>query len=133
MTKGVLRFFFDYGSDCLWSADGKVRDILRSGPVDSELPLSKPVRELIDRIGFAQRCYLNPLYPPDPSLWSQSLCDRFNADVDRLISLLRQEIGEEYDILDQQERYVEDVRLTAYLLEHPELEKQDEATQPTVR
>ncbi|RRH70101.1 hypothetical protein [Falsigemmobacter faecalis] len=132
MTKGVLRFFFDYGSGCLWSGDAKTLDLLDVGPVDSILSLSEPVRELTDRILFMQSCYLNPLYPPDPSLWSESLCDRFNGEVDSLIQHIRQEIGEDYDILDQQERYAEDVRLTAYLLEHPELEKQDEATQPTV-
>ncbi len=133
MTKGVLRFFFDYGAGCLWAGDAKTRDLLDVGPVDRKLPLSEPVREQTDRILFAHACYLNPLYPPDPSLWSQSLCDRFNADVDSLILKLRQEVGEDYDILDQQERYAEDVRLTAYLLQHPELEKLHEATQPTVR
>ncbi|MDO5706981.1 MAG: hypothetical protein Q4G49_18170 [Paracoccus sp. (in: a-proteobacteria)] len=133
MIKGVLRFFFDYGAGCLWAGDAKTRDLLDVGPVDRKLPLSVPVREQTDRILSAHACYLNPLYPPDPSLWSQSLCDRFNADVDSLILNLRQEIGEDYDILDQQERYAEDVRLTAYLLEHPELERLHEATQPTVR
>jgi hypothetical protein len=93
MIKGVLRFFFDYGAGCLWAGDAKTRDLLDVGPVDSKLPLSEPVREQTDRILFAQTCYLNPLYPPDPSLWSQALCDRFNADVDSLILNLRQEVG----------------------------------------
>lgn len=133
MTKGVLRFLFDYGAGCLWAGDTKTLHLLDVGPVDRKLPLSKSVREQADRLLSVQACYLNPLYPPDPNLWSQSLCDCFNANVDRLILKLRQEIGEDYDILDQQERYAEDVRLTAYLLEHPELEKLHKATQPSVR
>lgn len=56
MAKGVLRFFFDYGTGgCLWSGDAATRDRLDVGPVDAasfdlDGRVRKPSRvKLIDR------------------------------------------------------------------------------------
>lgn len=146
MTKGVLKFFFEYGAGgCLWAGDAATLDRLDVGPVDAEsrsldgqarparLVLSDLARNLRDQLDFEHSGYLNPLYPPDPSLWSQNLCDRFNADVDKLLSLLRQELDEDYDILDKQQRYAEDGRLEEYLANNPGLTKLNEVKAPTVR
>lgn len=125
MTKDVLRFFFDYG--CLWASDDATRDRLGNGPLDcvepARLVLSDAALSLIAQLDAAHQARLNPLYQPDPSLWSQDLCDRFNANVEKLLGMLRQELGAEYDILDEQERYVEDPRLDAYLAQEPRLTK----------
>jgi hypothetical protein len=121
MTKGVLRFFFDYSEVCLWAEDAVTRNELGVGPIDCRLPLSGAARALIAKVGFEQSGYLNHIYPPDPSLWTQDLCDSFNEKVDQLLCLLREELGEQYDILDQQIRYVQDPALELYLTKHPEL------------
>lgn len=147
MTKGALRFFFDYGAGgCLWAGDAETRASLGVGPLDagpfgldglalspSRLRLSETARRLRDQLDFQHSCYLNPLYPPDPSLWSQPLCDQFNADVDRLLALLRQELEKDYNILDEQPRYAEDPRLGDYLASNPNLQIMYEVTVPTVR
>lgn len=147
MAKGTLRFFFDYGAGgCLWAGDESARESLGVGPVDAvsfrldgrvfspaRLKLPEPVRRLRDQLDFQHSGYLNPLNPLDPSIWSQALCDRFNADVDRLLLLLRQELGSEYDILDEQTRYTQDARLEAYLANNPGIILVDEVTEPTVR
>ncbi|MBY0135584.1 hypothetical protein [Paracoccus yeei] len=147
MTKGVLRFFFDYGAGgCLWAGDTKTHARLGVGPVDagssgadeqasspSRLHLSEAVHRLRDQLDFQHSGYLNPLHPLDPSLWSQALCDRFNADVDRLLTLLHQELGADYTILDEQPRYTEDVKLGDYLATNPGLVLMDEVKEPTVR
>ncbi|WCR18686.1 hypothetical protein [Paracoccus alcaliphilus] len=147
MTKGALRFFFDYGAGgCLWAGDAETCASLGVGPLDagsfglhgfalssSKLRLSETVHRLRDQLDFQHSCYLNPLYPPDPSLWSQALCDQFNADVDRLLVLLRQELGGDYNILDEQPRYAEDARLGDYLANNPDLQLLDQVTVPTVR
>lgn len=95
--------------------------------------LSEIAKSLRDQLDFEHSGYLNPLYPPDPSLWSQALCDRFNANVDRLVALLRQEIGNDYDILDEQIRYLEDPQLDHYLMRNSELSKLNEVKASTVR
>ncbi|NKX44996.1 hypothetical protein [Roseicyclus persicicus] len=146
MTKGALRFFFDHGAGgCLWAGDEDTRARLGVGPVDAgsfdlkgrvlspaRLPLSAAAQRLRDDLGFQHSRYLNPLYPPDPSLWSQALCDRFNADVDRLLALLRRELGGDYDITDEQPRYAEDPRLADYLAKNPGLKVMDRVTRPTI-
>ncbi|QCL72431.1 MULTISPECIES: hypothetical protein [Agrobacterium] len=146
MEKGVLRFFFDYGAGgCLWAGDAATLYRLGVGPVDATLfdlkgriskppclALSQMVRSLRDQLDSEHSCYLNPLYQPDPSLWSQSLCDRFNTDVERLLLLLRQEIGDNFHIVDEQTRYVEDADLNEYLAKNPSLSKMNEVVIPTV-
>lgn len=47
--------------------------------------------------------------------------------------LLRQELGSEYDILDEQTRYTQDARLEEYLANNPGINLVDEVTEPTVR
>ncbi len=147
MVKGTLRFFFDYGAGgCLWAGDAEARERLGVGPVDAGsfgsdgralspaiLQLSEAVHRLRHQIDLQHSGYLNPLHPLDPSLWSQALCDRFNADVDRLLVLLRQEVGAEYDILDEQPRYTQDASLDDYLADNPGIILVDEVTEPTVR
>ncbi|MCM5557270.1 hypothetical protein [Pleomorphomonas sp. JP5] len=95
--------------------------------------LSERAQDLRDQLDFEHSGYLNPLYPLDPSLWTQALCDRFNASIDRLLALLRREIGADYDILDEQVRYGEDVRLDEYLAAHPGLARVNEVQVSTVR
>ena len=135
MTKGVLRFFFDYGAGgCLWAGDDATRHSLGLGPVDAacynlqgqisryqSLPLSEATGALITELDFEHSGYLNPIYPPDPSLWAQDLCDLFNAKIEHLLLLLRAELGEKYDILDQQIRHVQDQELEKYLTKNLEL------------
>ena len=147
MTKDALRFFFDYGAGgCLWAGDAETRASLGVGPLDAgtfglggralsppKLRLSETVRRLRDQLDFQHSCYLNPLYPPGPSLWSQALCDQFNADVDRLLALLRQELDHDYNILDEQPRYAEDAGLGDYLANNPNLQIMYGVTVPTVR
>lgn len=134
MAKGVLRFFFDYGAGgCLWAGDNGTREEMGPGPVDARLLVTKPARDLRDRLDFEHSGYLNPLYPPDPSLWTQALCDRFNARVETLLELLRHELGARYEIVDEQPRYREDPRLGEYLESNPDLSAFNEVAAPTVR
>ena len=87
----------------------------------ARLVLSEATLSLIAQLDCAHATYLNPLYPPDPSLWSQDLCDWFNANVEKLLGMLHQALGADYTILDEQARYVDDPRLDAYLAQEPRL------------
>lgn len=144
--KGILRFFFEYGAGgCLWAGAHETTERLGYGPVDAanynkdgeisvepRLWLSDEAIKLRDKLDFEHSGYLNPKYPPDPSLWTQALCDRFNGDVETLIALIRKELSNDYEILDQQDRYFEDPDLALYLAENPDLAPVNEVTQPTV-
>lgn len=147
MAKSVLRFFFDYGAGgCLWAGNPATRDRLGVGPVDAasfdldgqvrkpaRVELSETAQILRDQLDFEHSSYLNPIYPLDPSLWSQTLCDRFNANFGRLLARLREEIGRDYDMLDEQIRYMEDPQLDEYLMVNSGLPRLNEIKVPTVR
>ncbi|NIZ01597.1 hypothetical protein [Thalassospira lucentensis] len=146
MTKGILRFFFDYGAGgCLWAGNEETLSKLGSGPVDAEfvdvdgrikyeasLILPEQTRQLIQQLDFEHSGYLNPLYPPDPSLWTQACCDRFNQRVDVLLRRLQHLLSDDYDIVDEQVRYIEDPELRVYLADNPGLNAVDKVTKPTV-
>ncbi|WP_210262450.1 hypothetical protein, partial [Rhizobium indigoferae] len=130
---GTLRFFFDFGAGgCLWAGDDATRSKLGVGPLDAtvydlqgdvalppRLLLPSNVHSLINRLDQEYLSYLNPLYPPDPSLWTQARCDRFNSDVDQLLLLLQVELGANFVIIDQQKRHAEDPALGEFLVANP--------------
>ena len=146
MTKFVLRFFFEYGAGgCLWAGDDYTRQQLGYGPVDSSefgldgqvvwassLSLSNTAHAMIEELDFQHSGYLNPKYPPDPSLWLQILCEHFNEGVDDLLSLLQKELDGSCKILDQQNRYTEHPALVEYLAANPELSAIHSVTKPSV-
>lgn len=134
-----LRFAFDAGSGaCLWAHDDAARDALGVGPLDAEIravdgrvavaarialsPEARALRDALDRDYLAS---LNPIYPPDPSLWRQSRCDRFNADAERLLGMIRAELHGSHEIFDDQPRMAEDPRLADYLASNPSLRATD--------
>ncbi len=131
MTKcsGRLRFFFDWGAGgCLWAGDEHTREVLGYGPVDADhfdvngklsrsspLYLPPEIKKLVADLDNENYTYLNVDYQPDPSLWRQDQCERFNAKVDMLLKILSTELGSNYDIVDKQTRYSEDPDLDIYL------------------
>jgi hypothetical protein len=133
MTKGSLRFYFDFGSGgCLWAGDEATRSKFGVGPLDAtvydlqgnvveppRISLPSKVHSLISRLDQEYAGYLNPLYQLDPSLWTQAKCDRFNDDVDQLMVLLQVELETEFVIVDQQKRHAEDPALGEFLVANP--------------
>ncbi|MGO7040059.1 hypothetical protein ACCS60_17090 [Rhizobium acaciae] len=133
MTKGSLRFFFDCGAGgCLWAGDEATRSALGFGPLDAavydlqgrvteppRISLSPTLKSLIHRLDQEYAGYLNPFYQPDPSLWTQAKCERFNDDVEQLLALLRAELGAEFLIADEQKRLTENPFLAEFLVAHP--------------
>ena len=120
-----VRFFLEWGGGCLWPADAAARDSLGVGPLDlrsweaaPRLPLPEDMQQACDALVAEHDSYLNPLYPPDPSLWSQAQCDSFNARVDAFVAALRQAMPG-VEIIDQQTRYAEDPGLDAWLAANP--------------
>jgi hypothetical protein len=146
MNTFLLKFRFDYGAGgCLWAGNDFTRDHLGLGPLDAaifnlegeisrgpRLPLSSTTHALIDELDFLHSGYLNPKYPPDPSLWSQALCNRFNDGIEQLFLLLQSELKPDFGVLDQQVRYTEDAALTEYLSANPELSAMDNVSKPSV-
>jgi hypothetical protein len=113
-----LRFFFDWGGGCLWAGDDTTRAAFGCGPLDgegSELPLSPQTQSRCRELGAWHDTSLNSAYPPDPGPWRQPECDRFNEAVKQLLATVRAELGEQFEVINQQREAVEDPDLDAYL------------------
>ncbi|HEY9881369.1 MAG TPA: hypothetical protein V6D29_23130 [Leptolyngbyaceae cyanobacterium] len=118
VQKYVLRFFFEWRLDtALWPGDEMAYEKLGLGPYDElTLPQLSPktwqrMRELAEWHDTA----LNWDYPPDPGPWRQEECDRFNRAVRDLLEQIRQELGEEFEVMNQQPKMREDPDLNTYL------------------
>lgn len=144
MALFTLEFRFDYGAGgCLWAGDDYTRDQLGVGPLDAtvfdlegkvlqrpRLSLSRATHAIIEELDDQHSGYLNPKYPPDPSLWTQVLCNSFNERVENLLLLLKRELGPDFEIIDQQFRYTEDPTLAEYLSVNPDLSAIDTFLSP---
>ncbi|WP_088890572.1 hypothetical protein [Leptolyngbya ohadii] len=117
MERYQIRFFYDWGCGWpFWSGNDAATVKFPEYCIDpKKLGLSEKTCERIDALGVWHDTALNWNYPPDPSPWRQEECDRFNAAVDDLVETIRAELGEEYELLDQQSRFQEDPDLDRYL------------------
>ncbi len=101
MPRYVLRYFFDPGSGiCLWSANDAAREKF-DYPVqlqDLGLPENLLRKALYVMAWFDTSLDWN--YPSDPSPWSENERARFHETSQVLLSMLRQQLGSEFEILD---------------------------------
>lgn len=111
-----LRFFFDYGSGiCLWSDNDAALEAFDYPVAANRLPLSpETVRRADEVLAWYDRS-LNWDDPGAPLLWRQEECDRFNAAVRALLASLREELGEEFEVVDEFRGLAEEPHLDAYL------------------
>ena len=112
-----IRFFHDWGCDSpFWCGNDAARAKFDVGPIQPEaLGLSAQTSEQVYALAEWNNTGLNWDHPPDPGPWRQEECDRFNAAVDALLEVVRAELGEEYEILDEEHRASEDPDLDRYL------------------
>src|SRR4051812_34933325 len=115
MSKYRLRYFFEYGGPCLWAANDAAREQFGYCVDLNYLPLPAETIRTAGDIGNWFSRSLNPDYPPDPSPWRQEDCDRFNRATAELLALIRDQLGSEFEIVDEQKPMVEDPDLDIYL------------------
>ncbi len=97
----VLRFFFEWGGDCLWSANDAARE--RFGyPVNlSDLPIPEDLRVELLR---AEECFQTSYDENDPagsSPWTKKELSDFNRLKDDLLARLRIALGPTFEIRDE--------------------------------
>lgn len=97
-----LRYFFDAGSGiCLWSANDAAREKYGYPVAATDLPLSENTwRRLRYLIAWYDTCF-DWNYPPDPSPWTEDERIRFCAEAQTMLQRLRQELGADYEIVDE--------------------------------
>lgn len=114
-AKYRLRLRFEYGGGCLWGIDPPAQEAFGNPADPYRLPISAKTRQLIERLETRFESSLNWDYPPDPGPWRQPECDRFNSDTLLLFDRLRQELGENFELRNEQVPLQEDPDLDRYL------------------
>jgi hypothetical protein len=102
MPNYKLRYFFDPGAGvCLWAGNDNARE--RFGyPVDpGGLPLCENTQRQIFYVIAWYDTSIDWSDPAGPSPWDLDERQRFNAAAQRLLGLLRTELGNEFDLVDE--------------------------------
>lgn len=117
MAKYRLRFFFEWmTSECLWTGNDAASEHFTSYPIDyNELPLSDDTKARAKELADWHQGALNWASPGDPGAWRQEECDRFNRASIDLLESIREELGAEFDVVDEYDNHFEDPDLDRYL------------------
>ncbi len=102
MSQYRFRYFFDAGSGtCLWSANEAAKQ--RFGyPVESNsLPLPENIGRRLVYLTAWYDTSIDWNYPPDPSPWDESELARFNSEAQRMLALVREQLGSDFEIVDE--------------------------------
>ncbi len=110
-----IRFFFDYGGSCFWSGNDRARSAC-DYPISPEiLPLSPETSSRTYELMEWFQSSLNWDYPPDPGPWRQEECDKFNDATRKLFHVVQAELGEQFELSNEQGDLMEDPDLDQYL------------------
>ena len=99
MSKYEIRFFFEWGGYCLWSANEQAHNKYGYSIDPSELPLSKKTLEHIKKMGSWHHTALDWDDPGGPSPWTQEEWERFWKENKKLREIIKSELGEDFDLI----------------------------------
>ena len=102
MPRYVLRYFFDPGSNiCLWSANDAAREQFDYPVCLHDLGLPENLERRVIYLMAWFDTSLDWEYPPNPSPWTETERTRFREASQHLLSLLREQLGSEFEIIDE--------------------------------
>lgn len=102
MARYALRYFFDPGSGiCLWAACDAARQRFGYPVAARQLPLPRPTRERMAQLADWYDHSVDWEYPAGPSLWDADEAERFARAARQLLSVLRVQLGPDFDIRDE--------------------------------
>ncbi len=102
MCRYIFRYFFDSGLGiCLWSDNDAARERFNYPVELSDLGLSENLLRRVNHLIAWYDTFRDWSYPPNPSPWPMSEDIRFHEASQKLLSMLRQELGSEFEIRDE--------------------------------
>jgi hypothetical protein len=118
-----LKYWFEWGGGCLWAADRATGEDFGYCCDLAALGLSADLRRRIGEMEKWHDTALNWIHPPDPGPWRREECDRWNRAAAELYRSISLELGDRFQILNEEEIHQEDPGLDAYLkaLEHTQM------------
>jgi hypothetical protein len=101
-AKYRFRHFFSPGSGvCLWPAASST-ELAYGLPTDHwKLPITENLKYKLQHIISWYDTSIDWFYPPDPSPWSPEEREQFVRKSGEVLALLKSELGEKYEILDE--------------------------------
>jgi hypothetical protein len=102
MSKYRLRYFFDPGAGvCLWAANDAALERFDC-PVDArDLPLPENTWRKVWYVCAWFDTGIDWDYPPNPSPWKREERERFNAEAQKLLTLVREQLGPAFEVVDE--------------------------------
>ena len=105
--KTTLRYWFEWYTPALWGKRGYVSP--------RELPLSGETVAELERLTQWHDSSMNWYHLSAPGPWRQEECDRFNSASDALYRRICEELGSNYEVINEQGPLNEDPGLDEYL------------------
>src|SRR3712207_869992 len=97
-----LRFFFDAGAGvCLWADNYEARESFGDAVSAEDLPLSPETEARVERLIAWYDESVDWDDPAGPWPWTDDEQARFEAEARAVLTLLRAELGAEYEIVDR--------------------------------
>jgi hypothetical protein len=102
MARYQLRFFFDPGAGtCLWAGNDAARERFNYAIDISHLHLPENTRRRMLHLCHWYDTSIDWNYPSRQSPWDVAERDRFNAEAQTLLAVVREQLGSDFDIEDQ--------------------------------
>jgi len=97
-----LRYFFDPGAGiCLWAGNDAAESRFGSAIDPQSLPLPENTWRRVAYLCAWYDTRIDWSYPPNPSTWDFAEEERFKSEAQRLLALLREQLGQEFEIEDK--------------------------------
>jgi hypothetical protein len=101
MAKYILKYWFEHGGICLWSANDNARNKYGYPINNDKLPISK---ELINELYALEEEYYGYLewdYPPYPTPWTEEQMQNFKNRANAAYLTLVSELGSDFEVINQ--------------------------------
>ncbi|MDR7308154.1 hypothetical protein [Rhodoferax saidenbachensis] len=99
MQRYRIRLMFEWGGGTLWCGNAAASERFDVGPVEDRLPISENSRKYLAELSALHDTALNWEYPPDPGPWTSEEDEHFDAKAIELLSVIREELGPEYEVV----------------------------------
>jgi hypothetical protein len=97
----LLRYFFDPGAGiCLWAGNDDARERFDYAIDASTLPFPENTWRRVIHLCSWYDTSIDWNYPPGSSPWNTEEFERFHAAAQKLLALLREQLGPEFEIVD---------------------------------
>lgn len=101
MAKYILKYWFEHGGTCLWSANENAREKYNYPISNETLPISKDlVEELYDLEEIYQGC-LDWYDPSKTNSWTYDISQEFKERATNAYNRLVLELGEDFEVINE--------------------------------